>query len=260
MTHSIHFLKGASFRMLLIDEVSYVSGIDKEGYRQQGILVYTAQNFKESCDVLDKKKVDVICCHLGLQGGEGKNILRELHQRYRKRSYLWAAMTDKHNPLSPQDPLMEHVQLAFHPPIKRPYLIAKIRGALNQKTRSGNRVQAIGNAKVKKVTVQDYTNSTIRDLSISGMQIDDVASLKEGDSLDLILNLPPLKGRPLSLKGQVVGRRKTPTLALGSSSSPDSLGLGICFMNMNSMQKQRLGKIMDYLTAHSSEQHYYESS
>ena len=137
--------RGASFRMLLIDEVSYVSGLDKEGFRQQRVLVYTAQNYQASREILDKKSVDVVCCNLDFSGGEGRYILRELHKKYAddhcydKKVVLWVAVVSDTRTLPPDDPLMDIVQLIFKPPLKRATFISKIRQALTHRERAYER-------------------------------------------------------------------------------------------------------------------------
>ena len=250
----------ANFRMLLIDEINYISAVDKEGYRQQGILVYTADRLKECQRVLDQKKIDVICCHLNFNGGEGRHLLKKLYPLYQDRAYLWAAMVDEQSPLNSQDPLLDCVHLIFKPPIKRPYFIAKIRSALSQQARQHPRIEStntVGGSlgTVKVATDDGYQQAHIKNLSTHGLHMSNLPHLKPGDHLDLILTLPSLKS-PLSLKGQVVNRSAPPS-SLTPVQEETSLGLGVSFTDVEPPQQKKLEQVLSHLLNKSPEKRYY---
>ncbi|MCY4379975.1 MAG: PilZ domain-containing protein [Proteobacteria bacterium] len=198
-------LPSQAIRLLLIDEQNFLTHLDKESFRQQGIRVYSTDNYAGAVKYLsqsDQKKIDVVSCNLDFHNGAGFELLERLITKYGANHCLWIATLVTPGEGKKKKLLDLGVKLLIHLPISKEYFIAKMRTALGGAPREHKRYDVNGKLSFKINDRQITT--TIHTISLSGISGDSAQtlSLPEGQAFDLIVDLEGL--HPIHLSASPV--------------------------------------------------------
>ena len=189
-------------RMLLIDEKSYLSHLDRQGFRDKGIIVYTADNETHAQQHLNSKSIDVITINMDFNHNQGMHIFKFLYDRSPTQNYLWVATSVHLNSTTETKILSLGAQLVIHLPISKDFLIKKVRAALGGEVRQQQRLNITGT-----VTICCDTNTihtTLQEISTTGLLV--------GNIHEICAKIPPLVkliihpiglSRPLHLMGKL---------------------------------------------------------
>lgn len=222
-------------RMLIVDEATYLSRLDRQGFRDKGVLVYSTDNSAAALKVLQTKSINVISVNLDFAQGKGLQILKHLLATTATETYLWVTTSIKsYDTTTARDVLAMGVGLFIQLPISKEFFIKKIREALGGAPRQAERTRLTGavtfNLSGSKIT------TNLREISPQAILVDNLASLQHlrGEPLDLII-APDAAMDPIETVGTLI------------RISTCQQFLALALPNLSADQQQRIHNLMKQL-------------
>ncbi|MCY4443967.1 MAG: PilZ domain-containing protein [Proteobacteria bacterium] len=223
-----------NFRLLLVDEKTYVAQLEKESYKNKGVLAHVADNITDASRIIKKFSIDVVCANLDFKDGAGLAILKQLKQDYNDKVRLWTTSSVDIDEKQKELAYLENIDLFFVQPLSKDFFIKKIRTALNEPTRESQQrltSPSLGSVRVKiqkskQSKEPTYLKGQLMDLSNTGMRISYFEDLAIHHTYSFILTLDGIS--PLHLQGKVIRIHS-------QSSTPHTshTSLGIEFVDMS---------------------------
>ena len=219
-------------RMMMIDDRSITSDLDRAGYRKMGVHVKTVPDFDAAEKLLSQGNIDLIVINMDYEGVDACTATQHIKQNP-STEHLPVVVTSVRSAAKiRKQALAAGADLFVEQPLPRQYFIEKLKHLLEQSIRDNERV-ALGTD--VSMTHGDITEKApLGDLSDTGLLFITETYLAPGTEVELKLLLPSIK-RPLSISGEVV-RRVSP-----SGHHPEQLtGLGIKFVTFKGESKIQL--------------------
>ena len=246
---------GVRFRLLLVDEKTYISQLEKESYRSQGILVYQVENLRDAQSMLAQRSIDVICCNLDFGEGQGLEVYRALRASDTTNSYLWITASLTRDLQKNHVDLYETVDLCFVLPLSKEYFIEKVIAALDKKHRGDERC-VVNQGYVRIKVDGTYVEVPLLDLSPSGMQVGAVPEVPQDYEGEMILFLDTLA--PFQVQGRVVRTSEYNPLMTGSGQGR-AKALGINFVSLEDAHQYIINNFLQTQKSQSRFANSYES-
>lgn len=231
-------------RLLLIDEKSLTASLDRAGYREKGVLVYTAEDYQTALQTIASKNIDVISLNLDHNKDTSLNVLKQLKAHEHSGEIPVIATSVQATKKSRNSALDSGADLFVEKPIPREYFIEKIKSTLSQAIRDNTRISAIGEVIV--TTSEGNFSLPISDLSSTGTLVEFSDRLTEGDAIEFSLKLED-HSYNFPIKGSVVR----------VINSAKKQGVGIRFESFKGNDKVKLQKYIDKNQIKSSDLKYY---
>ena len=194
-----HSHNGQTIRLLLIDEKTYLTHLDKQSFRDKGAVVYSADNQASAEKYLSSKQIDVVSCNVDFKDGAGMRIFKNLISKHSPTAYLWVVTTYNASTETDQKATDIGADLVVRLPVSKEYFMKKMRLALGGATRKDERISTRG---VATFCYQgEYIKASIHELSISGLLVDNISAVRDilsGDVIPVILHLDGLS-RPINV-------------------------------------------------------------
>lgn len=216
-------------RLLMIDDKTFTTSLDRAGYREKGVLVYLAHDFKGALETIHTKPVDVVSINLDYNTDHSFETIKQLKNLEGFTFPVIATSIQSSRSLQKQA-INNGADLFVEKPIPRDFFIEKIKQTLSHAVRDNMRIEAIGTA-----TINDQPDVRIIDLSNTGLLVDYTPTLNENDQIKISLNLQDL-GKSLKLEGIVIRQVNT----------DEKQGTGIRFLDIDKKNKAELEK---YITS-----------
>lgn len=229
------------FRLLLVDEKTYVSRLEKESYRNKGIMVYQAESTSEAESILKNKTIEVICCNLDFAKQKGIQVYRKLRNSHSSKEYLWITTSLSYNLRKTHPKLYGTIDLFFVMPISKEYFIEKVVTALSQSSRQSTRYP-IYQGYVRIKVGENYVQSNLIDLSKSGMQIQNTSEIQPGEQHTMILFFQDTP--PLHITGKIVRKHTANPISIKNNETPIET-LGISFVSLEEQQQKSIQSILE---------------
>lgn len=224
-------------RMLSFDDKSLTTDLDRAGYKKMGVSVKSAASFDEGCKILAGDGADFIVINMDYTKLNAVQVIKHIKSTKDWKDIPVVATSVRSLVKLQQSALDAGAELFVEQPLPRQYFIEKVKGLLDQQTRSGNgRIELTSKATVH-VGGKEHRFS-IADLSASGLLLATELDLQPGTVLDIEFVIPEGK-KPVSATCEVV--RKVPV----SKAHPDRpTGLGIRFTKFREDSKSRLERFV----------------
>lgn len=220
-------------RMLIVDEATYLSRLDRQGFRDKGVLVYSSDNSAAAVKILQTKSINVISVNLDFAQGKGLQILKHLLATTAAKSYLWVSTSvQAYDTTTAQDVLAMGVDLFIQLPISKEFFIKKIREALGGTPRQFERTRLNGAVTFNHSGSRITTN--LREISPQAILVDNLTGLHPLPSgpVDLII-APATATEPIQTTGTLIR----------VSACKQFLAIGL--PNLSAAQQQRIHNLID---------------
>lgn len=231
-------------RLLLVDEKSFTASLDRAGYREKGVMVFTAHDYQSALKTINSKDIDVVSLNLDFNKQNSIALLKQLKASVSKSGIPFITTSVQTSAKFRKEALENGADLFVEQPVPRDFFIEKIKSTLDQVVRDNTRISAIGSISVE--LNEGNLSLDISDLSMTGILVDYNSAVKEGQSLNLTLQLEDLSHK-FSLEGSVIR----------IINNKDIKGIGIKFDNFKGKDKTMLQKYIDKHQIESSELKYY---
>lgn len=228
----------SQIRLLMIDELTYTTSIDRAGYREKGIFVQTAHDYSTAIDALKKKSIDVISFNLDSTKENAYTIIRGLKAYSSEKNIPLIVTSIQNNKRTQKQALDSGADIFVEQPIPRDFFIEKIKATLDQSTRDNLRISAIGHLEIKSKD-GSIVKLDIEDLSSTGVLSSYSDLVKEDQEVEIKLILDGLSTN-ISTQGTVVRL----------INSDARRGVGIRF---NCFKGSDQKKLTDYIIKHQIE-------
>lgn len=231
-------------KLLLIDEKSLTASLDRAGYREKGVLVYTAQDYKSALNLISEKGIDVVSLNLDYNKENSFNVLKQLKENISEQDTPLIVTSVQATNKAKKKALEIGADLFVEKPIPRDFFIEKIKATLSQAVRDTTRISAIGEIHI--TGSHGEFSLPISDLSSTGTLVEFTDKLNEGDSVDLSLKLED-HSYNFPIKGSIVR----------IINNNNKQGVGIRFDSFKGNDKSKLQKYIDKHQIKSSGLKYY---
>ncbi|MDB2447319.1 response regulator [bacterium] len=230
-------------RLLLIDEKSFTASLDRAGYRNKGVIVYTAHDYPSALKTITAKDIDIVSLNLDFQGQNSIDIIKQLKSNVPK-SIPFIVTSVQTSAKIQKAALKNGADLFVEQPVPREFFIEKIKSTLDQAVRDNKRISAIGSISLE--LEQGNLSLDINDLSTTGILVDYSEAVQEGQSVRLTLQLEDMPSK-FSIDGSIIR----------VINNNDKKGVGIRFENFKGKDKSKLQKYIDQHHIESSQLKYY---
>ena len=235
--------------MLSIDDKSLTTNLDRAGYRKMGVQVSSANSFKEASEILKAGEIDVVVINMDFDEIDAASIVSHLKTDERHKDLVVVTTSVRSSAAVRNRAITAGADLFIEQPLPRQYFIEKIKGVLDQQTRTTERISVHG--EVDLVWEKGKFSSAVGDLSSSGMLISTEESLPDGTSVSLNFVLPGYK-KELTVTGQVVR-----TIRYSNSSPTRLTGLGVRFVQFHGDSQKRLESYIEKSSDKEARMVYY---
>ncbi len=235
-----------AIKMLLLDDKTITTDLDRAGYRKMGVIVKPAQNFDEVRKIMSEENVDVLVMNLDYKKADALSICKHFKQSS-DYSDLPVIITSVQPHAKFRDKIdSARADLFVEQPIPRTYFIEKLKTLLEKTTRSTSRLEVEGFV-VLTQEGKEMRTCRLSDISSNGLLVETDAKYSPGTPLHMVVNIHTQK-KDFEIDGEVVrnleenGRQK---------------GLGIKFISMSSDDRKRLDKYLEKLNDQEKRMIYY---
>ena len=229
--------------MLLVDDKSLTTSLDRAGYREMGVQVLSASDQQEAMSVLENKAVEIVVVNLDFLGSGARMICHTLRNRDEWKEIPVVVTSVQANSPHKRTAIEAGANLFVEQPIPRSYFIEKIKELLTKATRGNDRVSSGDLGPVKLVYSEQEYKFPIGDISSSGILVSTDEEFEQGVACSMELLLPNSK-KPIKIDGEVVRVLKE------DKNNPDrKAGVGIRFSKFKGDAQK---KLTQYLDKHSS--------
>ena len=161
----------AQFRILIIDDCSYLSKVNNQGFRNYGAIVYVADDYQKAFKILNSRAIDVVSVNLDFNDGYlGFEILSKLYNKLsNKLNLIWTVSYLSQSNEKKQKIKKLGIELFFHQPVSTELFIKKIHEYNNQQVRSNDRVFV--NGQVSLYIDGNYELFALKDVSLTGFAV-----------------------------------------------------------------------------------------
>lgn len=238
-------------QLLVIDEHSFITGLENEGYRQMGVQAYVASNVSEVKRLLTKQKIDVILINWESRNFDPSNMVRFIRgiKEYKGVPIIVTSIHRYTDKLSQ----VKEIDLFVKQPIPRVLLLEKIRRLLNKKNREQERLDLhdlyLGSVKVS--FGKETHTLTLADVSTSGAFLYSEIVFPKGQIVNLEVTLPGIS-LPLKVAGEV-----TRTSRMHKINDTMNKGIGVQFTEFQDDAKDLLARFIAERKLESSFISYY---
>lgn len=238
--------------MLLIDDKSLTTSLDRAGYREMGVQVLSASDQQEAMNALENKAVEIVVINLDFLGSGARMICHTLRNRDEWQEIPVVVTSVQANSPHKHQAIEAGANLFVEQPIPRSYFIEKIKELLTKATRGGNdRVSSGDLGPVKLVYSEQEYSFPIGDISSSGILLSTDEHFEEGLACSMELQLPNSK-KPIKIDGEVVRVLKE------DKNKPDrKAGVGIRFSKFKGDAQKKLTQYLDKHSSMGDEQMQY---
>ncbi len=238
-------------QMLVVDEHSFITGLENEGYRLMGVQAYVASDVEEVKKLLTKQNIDVILINWEYRNFDPCHMVRFIRS-IKEYKNVPVVVTSIHRYTDKLSEVKE-IDLFVKQPIPRVLLLEKIRRLLNQKNREQERLDLhdlyLGSVKVS-FGKQTHT-LTLVDVSTSGVFLYSEIVFPKGQIVNLEVTLPGLS-LPLKVAGEV-----TRTSRMHKINDTMNKGIGIQFTEFQDNARDLLARFIADRKLESSFISYY---
>lgn len=233
--------------LLLIDDKSLTTDLDRAGYRKMGVTIRQAQTFQQAEDVLKGSDIDIVVINSDFKDINGL-ALCEHFKRQRETANIPIVITSvQDKPKELKNYIKAGMDLFVEQPVPRQFFIEKLRGLLDQKTRENDRLDFDG---VVSFTIDEKEISCqIGDISKTGLLLLMSDNLPLDRSVEIDFSVPDYK-KPIKVNGIIV--RDIP-----KKDSSERLGYGVRFDSFLGDSKRRLEKYLSKLNVEDPKLIYY---
>jgi len=239
-----------SIKMILIDDKTITTDLDRAGYRKMGVFVKPASNYEEARRILSEDSIDIILINMDYKPIDAPAICRHF-KGSESTANIPIVMTSVRTSAKIRNGAIDAgADLFVEQPLPRTAFIERIKQMLEHKTRTTQRVQISSDVLVQTNTGTYFC--PIIDLSISGVLAATDVDIDDGTYVELQFELPGQKNQ-FKASGEVVR-----TITFGNSKhTPHKTGIGIRFKTFHDKSKEYLEKYIENSAMSESEMHYY---
>lgn len=210
-----------AIKMLSINDKTMTTELDRKGYRNMGVIVKTATAFDEAVKVLAAEAIDVIVINLDFAKINAIEICRYLKKTDVYKNIQIVVTSVQTSAAVKNNALDAGADLYVEQPLPRDYFIEKLKGLLEQKTRTTERIELPSDVTFSLAGKKHSYPAA--DISISGVLVSVDFAIEHGTKLDLEFSLPAQK-KPIRVQGTVVR-----TLKKDDKDPSKPFGVGITF-------------------------------
>lgn len=221
-------------RMLSIDDKTLTTDLDRAGYRKMGVLVKPAATYDEAESFLSTGKIDIIVINLDFNRVNGVETVRHIKKQEQYSQIPLVTTSVRTSARVRNSALDAGADLFIEQPLPRQFFIEKLKGLLDQQTRTNQRLDVAGSASFS--WQGNESECYIGDVSSTGLLLATETKIDDGTSLEIKLTLPGLN-KPISVVGEVVRTIKK------DENYPDRVaGIGVKFLKFSGDSEKRLEK------------------
>jgi len=226
----------ATIRLLSIDDRTVTTDLDRAGYRKMGVLVKAAANYEEARNYLDKGNIDIIVINMDYAGVDAAQATMHLKSQS-EYDLVPIVLTSVQTSAAIRNlALSAGADLFVEQPLPRSYFIEKLKGLLEQQTRSTSRFEIQSDVQIE---FNDQSRSwPLGDLSSSGLLLSTDENIEDGTKVVLKFNLPGVN-QPIKASGEVVR-----TIEFNKNHPDRPTGVGIRFVGFTGDSENRLAKFI----------------
>ena len=238
-------------KMLLVDDKSLTTSLDRAGYREMGVQVLSASDQQDAMSVIESKAVEIVVINLDFLGSGARMICHTLRNTEQWKE-IPIVVTSVQASSAHKGPAIEAgANLFVEQPIPRSYFIEKIKELLTKATRGNDRISSADLGPVKLVCADQEYSFPIGDISSSGMLVSTDQQFDQGVACLMELSLPNAK-KPIKIEGEVVRILKE------DKNNPDrQAGVGIRFSKFKGDAQKKLSQFLDKHSSLGDEQMQY---
>lgn len=238
-------------KMLLVDDKSLTTSLDRAGYREMGVQVLSASDQQEAFNALENKAVEIVVINLDFLGSGARMICHTLRNREEWKEMPIVVTSVQASSVHKSSAIDAGANLFVEQPIPRSYFIQKIKELLTKATRGNDRIRSADLGPVKLICSDQEYSFPIGDISSSGMLVSTEKELDQGVVCSMEIRLPNSK-KPIKIDGEVVRVLKE------DKNNPDrKAGLGIRFSKFKGDAQKKLTQFLDKHSSLGDEQMQY---
>jgi response regulator RpfG family c-di-GMP phosphodiesterase len=223
--------------MLSIDDSTLTTELDRAGYRKVGVTIKPANSFSKAQKVLETEAVDIVVVNWDYSKIDALAICKHFKSQEQTKHIPVVLTSVQSNNQRVQLALDSKADLFVEQPMARAYFIEKLKGLLDQKTRTEDRVEHTGQATFMWKGKEIQCN--IGDISQGGLLLaTHDMTFDSGEVFEMEFSLPGYK-KSLNVTGQVVRRI---TKKMGSEDL--QIGFGVKFIKFGNDSQKRLEKFV----------------
>lgn len=193
--------ESTSIKMVLLDDRSFTTELDRAGYRKMGVHVRPAASYEEAEKILNSETIDVLVINMDYERADACQISRHLKAQPKHKELPIVITSVQTHGRARQSALEAGADLFVVQPLPRQYFIEKLKQLLEQKTRTTERIGVQGNA---TLTAGGKTHQCpIGDLSVTGILLSTNLEIQDGTKVEIAFDLPGYK-KPITVSGEVV--------------------------------------------------------
>lgn len=197
-----------------------------------GVQVFTASSFKEAMEILKGHEIEAVVINMDFADIDAPTIIKHLKSNEAYKALAVITTSVRTSAAVRNKAVNAGADLFVEQPLPRHYFIEKVKGCLDQQTRTTQRISVHGDV---TITWENGSFSApIGDLSSSGMLVSTDELLPDNSKVELAFALPGHK-KDLTVSGEVVR-----TLKFNSSSPNRLTGLGVRFVKFHGDGQKRL--------------------
>lgn len=236
-------------KMLSIDDRTITTDLDRAGYRKMGIYVRAASSFDEATKLLNSEPIDIIVINMDYKPVNSTQVTQHL-KTIEQFKLIPIVLTSVQTSARIRNSAIDAgADLFVEQPLPRQYFIEKLKQLLEQKTRTTDRVDLVGEANF--VINGKKMSCAIGDLSISGILLSIDDEFDSGTAIILEFDIPENK-KPIKIDGEIVR-----TIKFSANHPERQTGIGIKFISFHGDSEKRLEKYIAKSTHSDSRMQYY---
>ena len=232
----------SNIRLLLVDDKNLTMSLDRAGYREMGVQVYTAQDAQSIQETIKNKEIEIILLNYDYLDDKLPMICKSIKTIEEFKDIPIIVTSVQTNAQKIADAC--GANLFVNQPIPRSYLIEKIKEILSKEIRNNDRVVTDTLHEVDLEYDGKRKNYSIIDISKSGLLIETEEIFNSSETCKIIIKLPQYK-KSLSIDGLIVR-----SVEKDPSKFQNRSGVGIRFLNLKDETKRKLYKFLESYSTH----------
>lgn len=233
--------------ILSIDDNKVTTELERAGYRKMNVTLFEADDFQNAENILKETPIDIIVVNFDYEEVNSLLLCQHFKTDKKTKEIPLVFTSVQARPKGYKNLVKAGMDLFIEQPIPRQYFIEKLRGVLDQKLRTENRLNHKGMVNFK--WRQGEMRCTIADLSQNGLLLLTEEELALNEAITMSFTLPKYK-KPISVTGQIVRR-------IPPENKDEEIGFGIRFESFNGDSKKRLEKYLGTVKAEDPKMIYY---
>ena len=191
-------------KMLQVDALSLTSNLDRAGYREMGMLVFSARGYDDAVKALGEKKPEIVVINLDYLATDAIRLCEFMRARDMYRATpIVVTSVQRSSPLK-EGAMQSGASLFVEQPIPRTYFIEYLKQLLTKATRGASRIIPRESGLAKIEYKGGVFSALVEDLSETGMLVySGEERLREGDICRVTFVIPGVV-EPVEVSCEVV--------------------------------------------------------